>query len=340
MQKVLSLTGVLPFRRRLLAFIVGAIAASGACAGDSAALTLEATLSLGDVRGRIDHLAIDIKRQRLYVAELGNNSIGVVDLKKAKVLRTIVGMREPQGIGYAAATDEVYVSNGGDGSVQRLQGETLAPAGTLQLSDDADNIRLDPAGRHVVIGYGTGALAIIDVAQRTQIADIRLRGHPESFQFAPDGQQVFVNVPDAHEIALVDLASGRQRAAWPTGALAANFPMALNPSGRELWVVFRHPSRLVQFDATTGAQQQAVETCGDSDDVFADAQRQRLYVICGSGQIDIWQQRGGKLSRLAQIATRPGARTGLYVPQLDRLFVAAPVSQAMPAALLVFRPQL
>jgi YVTN family beta-propeller protein len=176
-----------------------------------APLVLEAKIPLGEVRGRIDHLAIDAKRRRLFVAELGNNSLGVVDLAAGKVLRRISGLSEPQGVAYVPFADSVYVANAGDGSVRVLRGDDLAPIGRIELGDDADNVRVDAPRNRVLVGYGKGALAIIDPATRTKAADIRLKGHPEGFQIDEAGTQVFVNVPDAREIEVVDLASEANR---------------------------------------------------------------------------------------------------------------------------------
>src|SRR5437764_11690395 len=163
-----------------------------------APLVLEAKIPLGDVSGRIDHLSIDLKRQRLFVAELGNNSLGVVDLAAGKVLRRIDNLSEPQGVAYVPFADSVYVANAGDGSVRVLRGDDLAPIGRIELGDDADNVRVDAPRRHVLVGYGQGALAVIDPATGSKIEDIRLKGHPEGFQLDETGTQVLVNVPDAH----------------------------------------------------------------------------------------------------------------------------------------------
>jgi DNA-binding beta-propeller fold protein YncE len=140
-------------------------------------LVIETKIPLGDVSGRIDHLGIDVQRQRLFVAELGNNSLGVVDLASGKV-RTIAGFSEPQGVAYVASVDSVYVANGGDGSVRVLRGDDLAPVGRIKLGDDADNVRVDASRNRVLVGYGNGAIAVIDPATRTKVADIRLKGHP------------------------------------------------------------------------------------------------------------------------------------------------------------------
>src|SRR5262249_44397654 len=134
-------------------------------------LQLEAKIPLGDVRGRIDHLAVDLPRRRLFVAELGNDSVGVIDLAAHKVIHRISGLAEPQGVGYAAATDTLFVANARDGSVRLFRGDDYAPAGQIALGNDADNIRIDAAGGRLFVGYGNGALAVIDVGSRSKIAD-------------------------------------------------------------------------------------------------------------------------------------------------------------------------
>jgi len=153
-------------------------------------LILETKILLGQVSGRIDHLGIDLKRQRLFVAELGNDSLGVVDLTAGKVLRRIAGLSEPQGVAYVASSDSVFVANAGGGSVRVLRGEDLAPIGRIELGADADNVRADTARKRVLVGYGKGALAAIDPVSRSKIADIRLKPHPEGFQIDETGTQV------------------------------------------------------------------------------------------------------------------------------------------------------
>ena len=148
----------------------------------SAPLMLDAKIPLGQVSGRIDHLAIDAKRQRLFVAELGNNSLGVVDLAAGKVLRRITGLSEPQGVAYVPFTDSILVANAGDGSVRVLRGEDLTRISRLELGNDADNVRVDAAHKRVLVGYGKGALAVIDPGSLSKTADIRLKAHPEGFQ--------------------------------------------------------------------------------------------------------------------------------------------------------------
>jgi DNA-binding beta-propeller fold protein YncE len=301
-------------------------------------LRLESKIPLGNVRGRLDHLAVDLGRRRLLVAELVNDTVGVIDIEQAKVIRTLKGLREPQGIGYLSSTDTVYVANGGDGTLRLFHGTTLAPDGQIALGDDADNVRVDTESQRVFVGYGSGALAIIDTAKRAKVADIPLEAHPESFQLAPSTSLIFVNVPEAGVIAVVDRARGRQVASWPTGGLHANFPLTLDVAGGRLLAVFRDPAELGVFVARDGHRIAMINTCEDSDDVFVDAKRKRVYVICGEGLIDVFAARGDDYSLLARIPTRAGARTGLFVPELDELFVAARATSSAPAAVWVYRP--
>ena len=309
-----------------------------ALAATTDVLTLEGKIPLGDVAGRIDHLAVDLAHRRLFVAELGNNSVSVVDVGEGKVLHRIFGLKEPQGVGYVPSADAIYVANAGDGTMHRYRGADFEPLGILKLGDDADNIRVDSRMNQVVVGYGSGALAVLDAASGAKMGDIHLPGHPESFQLEPNGSRIFVNVPDAQQITVVDRAAGKQVAKWGLPDAGANFPMALDATGDRLAVVYRKPALLAVFDTRNGNVVARLPTCGDADDVFFDAKRQRIYVSCGGGAVDVVQQQGDTFQELGRVPTVSGARTSLLVPELDRLFVAVRASGQEPAAVWVFRP--
>ena len=312
---------------------------SGSWAGEPTSfLALEAKIPLGQVSGRIDHLAIDLGRKRLFVAELGNDSVGVVDLGVGRTERTLTGLREPQGAGYEPTTDTLYVANAADGSVRLFQGQGLQPTGRIDLGDDADNVRVDPRGGKVFVGYGRGALAAIDPLRRTRIGDIALAAHPESFQLDPDNGTAFVNVPDAHQVAVVDLSSGRQAATWRFPDARANFPMALDLEARQVLVAYRRPARLVAFGIGDGTVRGSFDLCDDADDLFVDRRRHRLYASCGEGVVDVFERRTDQYVRLGHVSTASGARTSLFVPELDRLFVAVRATFREPAAIWIFRP--
>jgi hypothetical protein len=152
-------------------------------------------------------MTVDTKRQRLFVVELGNNSLGVVGLAVGKVLRTIAGLREPQGVVYVSFADSVFVANAGDGSLRMLRGSGAHRAHRTRRRCPQHAPWTRRADR-VLVGYGKGALAAIDRARQTKTVDIRLKGHQEGFKIDETGSQVFINVPDAREIEAVDLAAG------------------------------------------------------------------------------------------------------------------------------------
>lgn len=323
----------------LLLASAGLALSSTVCAAELPPLVLEAKIALGNVSGRIDHFAIDLARQRLFVAELGNNSVGVVDLKERKLLRRITGLKEPQGVGYVASTDTLYVANAGDGSVRLFQGTDLSPAGRIDLGDDADNIRIDTRANRLFIGYGKGAIAIIDPVKRTKIGDVQLAAHPEGFQLDGAGTKIFVNVPDARHIAVVDLLLGKVAKTLPMNDARSNFPMAIDHERGRVLSVFRNPPKLVALSAGDGAVLSGVTICSDADDVFVDSKRRRVYVSCGEGFIDVFETKESGYSQIAHLSTAAGARTSLWVPEVDRLFLAVRATGAEAPAIWVFRPE-
>lgn len=301
-------------------------------------LVVESRIPLGNISGRIDHLAFDAARQRLYVAELENNSVGIVDLKAGRLLRTVEGFDEPQGIAYEPETDTVYVANGGDGTVRLFKGADFVPLGTVSTGGDADNVRVDAVAHRVYVGVGNGAIAVLDSLSRRRIADIPLAGHPESFQLHPDGDLIYVNVPNAHQVAVLSRRTNRQVATWQTGELRSNFPLVLDPAQARVISGFRSPARLQIHPIATGQPATVVESCGDSDDLFLDQRRHRLYVVCGEGYVETRDASASNLALLGRVKTSGGSRTGLYIPELDRLVVAIRGTAGEPAALWILRP--
>ena len=330
-----------PFRTTT-AVLIGALmltgtAVSAQSAEDKAPLQFEAKILLGDVRGRIDHLAIDLKRQRLFIAELGNDSVGVVDLTNRSLLRTIAGQNEPQGVGYEPSTDTLYVANARDGSLRLYEANEHKSIGRIELGSDADNVRVDAAAKRVIVGYGDGGLAVFDAPTRAKVRSAPLKAHPESFQIEPDTGRIFVNLPDAHAVAVVDGKSGDTLATWPMDK-GGNFAMAIDRDRSRLLVAFRSPPELAVFSMADGKSIAKAETCGDIDDLFVDAKRSRVYMSCGAGSVDVFEATGASYRHLARIPTAAGARTSLFVPELDRLFVAVRAGSAGPAAVWVFKP--
>lgn len=311
---------------------------ASARANSAPPLTLETMIPLPHTSGRIDHLAIDLARKRLFVAELGNGTVDVVDLDKGQAVHRITGLREPQGVLYVPLADRLAVASAGDGTLRLFGGDDFAPLGSIALGDDADNIRLAPDGRDVVVGYGDGGLAIVDPVRGSVREKLPLVAHPEGFQLTADGH-AYVNAPDAHDVEVADLKAGKVVATWTLQGVSGNFPMTLGEAGI-VAVVFRQPPRFVRIDSSTGKERSRSVACGDADDVFFDARRQRYYVSCGAGGVSVFQVNLTGVEALPSVTTSGGARTSLFVAELDRLFVAARAGLlGSNASIWVMRPE-
>ena len=319
-----------------LAILAGILAIHGSARCEAPPLAVIAKIPLTDSKGRIDHLAFDPDRRRLFVAELGNNSVAIVDVARQRFERRLTGLAEPQGIAFVAETDAVYVATGGDGVLRAFHAADMSAIASVDVGDDADNIRVDAKSGHIYVGVGDGGLAALQPRTLARLRGIPLKGHPEGFQLSILGPLIFVNVPDAREIAVVDRSTGKQTASWSTGELRGNFPMAIDDVRGELFSAFRSPAKIVAYRATNGKVVHEAEICADADDVFVDRRRKRLYVICGAGVIDVLKS--ATLERIARIATVEGARTGLFVADDDLLFVAARAAADRDAAVWVLKP--
>jgi YVTN family beta-propeller protein len=320
----------------MLKILVAFAAAQLGVAQTTGPLRLEKTIPLEDVQGRIDHLSIDVKGRRLFVAALGNNTLEVIDLNQNKRIRTIPGLAEPQGVLYVPSAERVFVANGHDGSVRIFEGPSLKLLKSVSYGDDADNLRYEPDNGHVWVGYGSGALGEMD-EDGGKLSDIKLDAHPESFQLEKNGPRIFVNLPKSHKVAVVDRKSRSVVASWTTGGPQSNYPMALNESDKRLIVVCRSPARLIVLETEKGGQIASIPVVGDCDDVFYDEKRGRIYAIGGEGGVSVIQRKDpDHYEEIARAKTVSGARTGLFVPELDRLFVAARRNNGKPAEIRIY----
>jgi DNA-binding beta-propeller fold protein YncE len=301
-------------------------------------LQLENTVELLDVQGRIDHMSVDVKGQRLFVSALGNNTVEVIDLRQGKRIKTIGGLKEPQGVLYVPDSDRLYVASGKDGSVRIFDGTSYTLLKTIEYGDDADNLRYDSRRQRVYVGYGSGAMAEID-NQGNKGGETKLDAHPESFQLDKDDSRIYVNLPKSHKVAVLDREKRTVLATWGTGVAFANYPMALDEADHRLFVVTRFPARLLVFDTDSGKTIQSLPVIGDCDDVFYDRTRKRIYASGGDGGISVFEQKDADhYADSQQIPTVKGARTSLFSPDLDRFFLAVRRQGSQPAAVRIFVP--
>jgi hypothetical protein len=231
--------------------------------------------------------------------------------------------------------DVVAISNGETGTLQAVDAQSFGVRWTARIGGDADNVRYDAAARRLYVA-AEGGLFAVDPSSGKVVGRIAIDGHPESFQLAGDGA-VYANLPGlmSAQIIAASRRSMNVTARWSPGC-SGNYPMALDEQTARLFVGCRRPARLSTVDTRSGKPGGSVDIVGDTDDLFYDATRQRLYVVGGEGFIDVLSGRGDGLSRLGHVATRGGARTGLWVAALNRLFVAVPARSGEGAEIRVF----
>jgi YVTN family beta-propeller protein len=320
------------------AAMVGLALGAMAALASAAPLELTATIPMPGVKGRIDHFAVDLNGRRLFVAALGNDSVEVIDAASNRHERTVPGFKEPQGVAYVPQEKRLFVANGEGNRLDVVDATTFAVLKRIANLEDADNVRYDAAAGIVIVGYGTGGLRLLNAANAEPMADVHLAGHPESFQLEVNGTRAFVNVPTAGQVAVVDRLKRALVATWPVPRAGRNFPMALDEQGRRLYVGARSPAVMLVYDTDSGNVVARLSIGGDTDDLFFDAARKRIYVVCGEGRIDVYGlETPERYVHQASIRTAPRARTGLFVPEFQKLFVAAPEAGALPARVLVYQ---
>ena len=319
-----------------IAFWVCIIAARS----EERALKLTQTLPLPGVEGRIDHFALDASGNRLFICALENNTVEVLDLRKGERIHSITGLGAPQGIVYIPETDRLFVANDKGGILKIYDAKSFQAVGELNLKDDADNVRYDDAAKKIYVGFGSGGIAIVNASDGKQVGSIKLSAHPEAFELEKDGRRIFVNVPKSRHVAAIDRDKGEIIATWKTDAAFGNFPMALDEANHRLFVGCRVPSKLVVLNTESGEVVTKIGISGDPDDVFYDGKRHRIYAVCGAGKIDIIEQADANTYKpFAKIDTADGARTGLFVPERDTLFVAVPHRGSQQAEIRAYQDQ-
>jgi len=319
------------------AIILGlALGAANAIA--QAPLELVATIPMPGVKGRIDHLSVDVKGHRLFVAALGNDTVEVLDIGANRHERSLSGFGEPQGVLYLPQANLLYVANGSANRVDVLDARSFKPGKRIEGLDDADNIRYDAAAGAVLVGYGKGALRALNPQTGESAGEARLAGHPESFQLEAHGTRAFVNVPTAQHVAVIDRGRRQVLQTWPVRGARQNFPMALDEANKRLFIGARSPAVLLVYDTESVIVVTKMSIGGDTDDLFYDAQRKRLYIVCGEGRVDVLRQEtADRYTSEASVNTSAGARTGLFVPEEGKLYVAARAAGSSPARVLVYQ---
>ena len=311
---------------------------------ESAPLVLVRIIPIPGVQGRFDHMAVDNSTGRVFASVYGNDSVEVLDTARGRRARSIQeGFIKPQMVVFLPDSNRIVVSSEGDGTCKVLDADTYKLIDAVKFSDDADQLRYDPAAKRVYVGYGDGeesAIGVFDATTNKRIeGEFKIAAHPESFQLEEKGPRIFVNLASISQIAVIDRNS-RKVVNWKLQSAGTNFPMALDEAHRRLFVAARKPARLLVLDMDSGKEIASLPGAIDTDDMSFDSDRKRIYVTSGEGFIFVYQQiDADRYQRIAKIPTAIGARTSAYTGQVGKhnsFYLAVPARSGRDAELWVY----
>ena len=258
-------------------------------------LNLVRQIELPNVKGRLDHMTVDPKKQLLFVAAYGNDSLEIIDLRRGKLIRSIKGLDGPQSVEYIPGKNLIAVSNGGDGTLRFFKADTLKLVKTIHFRRDADDLRVGPSEKRLYVAYGEGAIGIVSLPDMRRIGDIPLGAHPESFQIDSASEKMYVNVPDRREIFVIDMRNRKIISKWPFTPAHDNFPMALDEKTNRLFIGAWVPAILATYDAQSGTLLARTRISRDADDMYIDQKKTGSSIVL-VGRVSLTLSRNGRMA--------------------------------------------
>ncbi|TMH83526.1 MAG: hypothetical protein E6H49_02170 [Betaproteobacteria bacterium] len=279
---------------------------------------------LPGVLGRIDHFGYDARRGNLFVAALGNDTVEVVN--SLKVIRSIGGLKRPQAALYVEEFDRLVVSDHG-GKLRFYDGRSFDLLKTVDFGANADNLRYEPDEKRVYVGYGAGAIAMLDPGTMERLPkEFKLGSHPESFQFERKGSRIFVNLPDQEAIGVIDRGTGAV-VKWEVKGAATNHALAFDETSQRLFSAALQPGKLWVIDSSSGRIVGTVRIVLGVDDIWFDAGRKRILASGHAGFVSVIQQKDPDHYELvANVPTAVGGGTSFYLKTRtsEGLYVGVP----------------
>jgi hypothetical protein len=310
----------------ILSLLTALVFGSGAAADEPATLERVQVIPLhGRLDKKLDHMAFDARRDRLFVANMANRTLDVIDLKAGKLLKEVPDQRGIQGVAYSPDLDRVYVGLGVGGLCNAFDGETYKLLKSVKLDTDVDNVRYDARGKRVYAAHLEKSLTVLDGRTLEVVTDLRLPGFPEAFWLEKGRRRLYANVPSLNQVLVLDADKNEVIGRYQLRRAGANYSLALDEGSRRLFVGCRKEPMVVVLDLDSGKEITGVPIPGDIDDLFYDAQRKRLYASCGEGFLAVIKQvNADRYETAAKLPTGKLARTCFFDPATGRLFLAVP----------------
>jgi DNA-binding beta-propeller fold protein YncE len=307
----------------LLAGLTAALLSSSVAAADPPLERVQ-TIALKGPPGGLDHLAVDAKRGRLFVANTVNGSLDIVDLKAGKLLKQIPGQGRIRGIDYSPEVDRVFVGNGTGGVCNTFDGESYELLKSVNLGDDADNVRYNPRTQRIYVVHADTELSVIDARDYTVRSPIALPRNLGAFKLEAGRPRMYVNAK-AGQVVVIDTIRDEVIGRFPVAPAGVNAAVAITEPNRRLFIGCRKNPSLLVMDSDTGKVVASVPIPGDVDDLSFDARQGRIYASCGEGAIAVIRQvDADRYESLATIPTVKGARTSIFNPDDGHLYLAVP----------------
>jgi hypothetical protein len=296
------------------------------------------TITLPNLKGGFNHMSVDPEQLRLFAAAPTNGTIEIVDLKAGKALRSLEGER-PAAVRFAPEFNQLYATRGQ--SVYIYDGKALDQIAKVDLQSSLDEIQYDPRAKQLYVGVMAAdktAIAILSIPDGKRLGEIKLPGKPQGFIVEEKGKRIFANIPVLRQIAVMDRESRKLLEPWPLAGTEGNYPIDLDEERHRLFVGCRQPARMVVFDTASRKPVANIDISGDTDDLFYDAARKRVYVSSGDGSIDaIDQLDADHYKTRERIPTVAGARTSTLSAALNLFCLGVPRRGSQPAEIRVFQ---
>ncbi len=313
-------------------------------------LRLVQTISLPNVKGRLDHMDVDVKGKRLFVAGFENGTLEVVDLGGGKWVRSLPGFKKPQGALFVPELNKLFVASGDDGMLRVFRGDTLELLDSIHLDLGPNRVVYEPNSRLIYVGYGGkdagkdyGEVGIIDARNDKVVGDMKVAAHPSELLLDRSGKTLFVFISVASRLQVIDTDKRQVVSTWPITSQRPG-DAAFDESTSRLFIGTRTPAEMIALNSKSGKEGAHLPTAEGMDGVYFDAGRKRIYISGGRdlrvGFAYVYQQKDADhYETIGKVATRGGAGTSFWSPELNRYYVASPATEKQEAVILVYAPQ-
>jgi len=313
-----------------ICLILLALAGLRAGAQQQPALKLAGTMPLEGFSGDLDHFGVDLKGHRLFLAAEEHKTVEVFDLRTGRRIHSITGIDHPLTMVYLPESDQLMVTDGDVGAVRLVDCKNYRIVSTLTLGHAVDHSAFDARSKYYYVetdnadSAKTHVLSIIDTKSFQRVGDIPdLPGNSnEGMIIDRAGNSLYVNLTGTDEVGVVDLKSRRLVMRWPLPDAHMAHAIALDEKSHRLFTATRNPPKFIVFNLDTGKVVATLPCVGVNSDMWFDIARKRIYVT-GSETASVFEQHDADhYEHMTEVPTAYRAKSSIFVPELNRLYVA------------------